>query len=117
MLLELRTVGRKTPRDGRLDVGDTTYRRLAIISALSARVGEATAPARLERMPCSRCEAHAASAGEHLFLVSEVFKGLVPGETCVVELQDDGVTVEVARPHPLDPTTPPAAPPPPEARA
>jgi hypothetical protein len=104
MILEVRQVGRKTPSDGRLDLSPSTFRRLEIIgAALRGRVGDVTAAATLERRECSRCATHTEGAGEHLFLSSEAFKALVAGEHCVVALTEDGVTIEVARPHPLAP--------------
>ncbi|MBL8962039.1 MAG: hypothetical protein JNJ98_19405 [Gemmatimonadetes bacterium] len=104
MLLEVRAVGRKTPQDGRLDISESTFRRLTIIGdRLQGRVGESVAPATLERRACQRCSTHAESGGEHLFVVSEAFRSLAPGEHCVLELADDAVTIEVSRPHPLSP--------------
>lgn len=104
MLLEIREIGRKTPMDGRLDITPGTFRRLQIIGdALHGRVGEDRAPARLDRMACRKCTTHGEDGGEHLFIVSDVYRGLVAGESCVIELADDAVTVEVSRPHSLTP--------------
>lgn len=104
MLLEVRSVGRKTPQDGRLDISETTFRRLRIIGdRLQGRVGESAAPATLERRACQRCTDHGEGGGEHLFVVSDAFRTLVPGEHCVLELAEDALTVEVSRPHPLSP--------------
>ncbi len=105
MLLEVRAIGRKTPRDGRLEVSDTTFRRLSIVPALTARVGDSCAPAVLERLSCTRCAHHEGEAHDHPFVTSELFQSLVPGEHCAVELI--GNELVVSRPHPL---TPQAAP-------
>lgn len=102
MLLEVRTVGRKVPRDGRLEVSEVTYRRLASLGpVLRGCVDGEVAPATMERMPCGACQGAPTGGHEHLFIRSEVFQRLAPGATCVIELAADGVTVEVARPHPL----------------
>jgi hypothetical protein len=107
MLLEIRSVGRKTPQDGRLDISEATFRRLGIIGErLQGKLGESVAPATLERRTCQRCAAHAEEGGEHLFLVSEVFRALSPGEHCVLELAADTITVEVSRPHTLSSSAP-----------
>lgn len=106
MLLEVRAVGRKTPGDGRLEITETTYRRLSIIGdTLAGRVGEVRAPAVLERMTCSRCQDPGAEGPHtHPFLRSEAFRHLVAGEHCAIELMGD--EVHVARPHSLDPDAP-----------
>ena len=104
MLLEIRLVGRKTLLDGRLDITESTFRRLRIIGdRLQGRVGDSAAPATLERRACQRCTDHGEGGGEHLFVVSEAFRALTPGEHCVLELAEDAVTIEVSRPHPLSP--------------
>ncbi|MBK8248984.1 MAG: hypothetical protein IPK85_16525 [Gemmatimonadetes bacterium] len=97
-------MGRKTPLDGRLDITETTYRRLRMIGdRLQGRVGDSAAPATLERRSCQRCATHGEGGGEHLFVACEAFRALVPGEHCVLELAEDAVTIEVSRPHPLSP--------------
>lgn len=100
MILEVRTVGRKTPGDGRLEITDATRRRLAIVPALRARVADDEYPATLEVLSCDRCTG--TGHHEHHFVRSDAFRSLVAGESCVIELHVDGV-VEVARPHPLLP--------------
>ena len=99
MILEVRTVGRKTPGDGRLEVSEATYRRLAMDGALMAHVGDAEATATLERMPCTCGRGHD-GAHEHTFVRSGVFRHLAAGETCVIDLVAPGQLV-VASPHPL----------------
>ncbi len=102
MILEVREVGRKTPGDGRLEVSEASFKRLRLDEGrLVARVGDVTAPATLERMPCT-CGKGAGQAHDHLFVRAEVFRSLVAGESCVLDLLPDG-TLEVARPHPLEP--------------
>ena len=102
MILEVREVGRKTPGDGRLEVTEASFRRLTLeASRLVARVGDHTSPASLDRMPCT-CAKGEGGAHEHRFVRAEVFRTLVAGESCVLDLLADGV-LEVARPHPLEP--------------
>lgn len=103
MILEVREVGRKTPGDGRLEITPTSYRRLCLVGdALVVRVGEEQAPASIELVPCTCARGAAAGTHEHAFVRSDVLRGLVPGETCVLDLLETGEVV-VARPHPLGP--------------
>lgn len=100
MLLEVLTVSRKTPSDGKLEITAETARRLAPFAArLQVTVGEQRAPATVMRMRCI-CEKRAGEAHEHQFLASEVMRALPPNETVVLELSPDG-EILVARPHPL----------------
>jgi hypothetical protein len=105
MILEIREIGRKTPGDGRLEITEASWRRLRMEgSRLRAVVATASAAATLERMACT-CGRGGPSGHEHTFVRSDVFRGLVPGETCVLDLGADG-TLEVSRPHPLGPGEP-----------
>ncbi len=101
MLLEVRAVGRKTPQDGRLEVSEPVYRRLAILARpLLGRVDAHEATATLDTLSCAKCAGHEAGHLHH-FIQSEVFRALAPGEHCVITLLDDGRTIDVARPHPI----------------
>jgi hypothetical protein len=100
MILEIREVGRKTPGDGRLEVSETTFRRLSMERELKARVGDAQASAMLERMTCS-CDAGHGESHAHLFVRSDAFRQLVAGETCVLEITTPGM-LTASRPHPLE---------------
>jgi hypothetical protein len=100
MILEVRTVGRKTPGDGRLEVSELTQRRLRIVGQLRARVGDDEQPAALDALSCDRCSEREHHV--HHFLKSDAFRALAAGESCVIELHANGV-VEVSRPHPLAP--------------
>lgn len=101
MILEIRDVGRKTPGDGRLEISDATFRRLSMEQDLKATVGEVRGSAMLERMSCT-CGAGHGESHAHLFVRSDAFRHLVPGETCVLELTSPGHLL-AARPHPLAP--------------
>ncbi|MBK9979157.1 MAG: hypothetical protein IPP20_14785 [Gemmatimonadetes bacterium] len=103
MLLEVREVSRKTPRDGRLEVTGDTARRLAVFGAtLPVEVDVQRGEVTLEVMAC-QCEKGGGAAGHtHHFVSSALFTSLLAGETVVLELLD-GPLLAVARPHPLRP--------------
>lgn len=100
MLLEVRTVGRKTPGDGRLEITPATGRRLQMEGAvITTMVGERTGIAAVEVMPC-HCGRGPEGAHEHWFVTSELYRELQAGETCALELETGGRLI-VARAHPL----------------
>jgi len=110
MLLEIRTVSRKTPADGRLEITPESARRLSPFAAhLTVRVGDdevTRGEVQLTAMSCT-CDKGGGGAGgaggaghEHHFLASDLFRALSPGETVVIELVARG-EIHVARPHPL----------------
>jgi hypothetical protein len=103
MLLEVREVSRKTPRDGRLEITGETARRLAPFGAtLPVEVDLQRAEGALEVMAC-QCEKGGGLAGHtHHFVRSSLFAALTVGETVVLELLE-GPVLAVARPHPLHP--------------
>lgn len=102
MVLEVREVSRKTPRDGRLEISATTARRLASLGHFAVEVGLQRAPGAIEALAC-QCEKGGGASGHvHHFVQSALFTALAPGETVVLELLDEGV-VSVARAHPLRP--------------
>jgi hypothetical protein len=107
MILEIREVSRKTPRDGRLEISGETARRLgALAPPLPLLVGEASGAAELEAMECT-CGKGAATPGgaphRHHFVRSPLFMQLTEGESVVLEL-DAGDRLHVARPHALRPS-------------
>jgi hypothetical protein len=100
MLLEIRTVGRKTPDDGKLEVSDQTAQRLAILGdTISVRVGSQNGSAMLSSMRCS-CGKGAAAGHRHHFLEAELFRTLRVDQSVAIELID-GDTIEIALPHDL----------------
>lgn len=103
MLLEVRSVGRKTPLDGRLEVTPATARRVALLGTpVSLLVGESAGLLTVESMPCG-CAREAVSGGgahEHHFLTAALFRNLLAGETVCIELLENG-TVTVSRSHEL----------------
>jgi hypothetical protein len=101
MLLEVRSVGRKTPKDGKLEVTVETARRLRLLgTTLPLVVGAQTSVALVESMPCG-C-ARGGAGHEHYFVSSELLRQLPEGETVCLEITAGGV-LEIARPHALEP--------------
>ena len=96
MLLERRTVSRKTPRDGRLEITPESAARLAALGAEFALAsGGETGRGRLEAMPCG-CAKGAGGGHVHHFVESPLLMALVPETTVLVELDDRTGTVRVA---------------------
>ena len=98
MLLERRTVSRKTPRDGRLEISAESAARLAALADdFAVTTGGAMGRGRLEAMPCG-CAKGAGGGHVHHFVESPLLMALVPESTVVVELDESGgaPTVRVA---------------------
>ena len=95
MHIDRRTVSRKTPRDGKLEISPAAAARLeaAAASTLSADWLGATAPAALVSMTCT-CGA-GDGTHEHRFLQSEVFRSLPVGQQVDLTLDSDTVRVAV----------------------
>lgn len=104
MLLEVREVSPKTARDGRLELTESSHRRLRIVPApLPVLVGDAQGEGTLIDMACSCAKGGEGSGGHrHYFLQCSLFSDLPAGETIVIELLD-GKTLMIARPHALRP--------------
>jgi hypothetical protein len=95
MLLERRTISRKTPADGRLEI---TKRAAAKCEALGpsfhVELGDIRDRARLGTMACAcRGVEH---PHVHYFIESEAFKELVPGAEVDLELDAARKTIRVA---------------------
>lgn len=94
MLLERRTVSRKTPGDGRLEISRATADVIAprgerLTTECQGRLAAAT----LVEMACS-CAKGAGGQHQHVFLQSDVFRTLEAGAD--VELRLDEVTGRVS---------------------
>jgi len=90
MLLERRTVSRKTPGDGRLEITKRAAARLEDVGArLELDVGGERTVATLGTMRCT-CRG-AENPHEHYFLESTALKRLTPGADVDLELGADGV--------------------------
>lgn len=98
MLLEIRTVGRKTPLDGKLEIAAATARRLqGAGSALPLEVGARRDVATVVTLTCSKCARAAEGAHEHWFVESAILRDLTVGEAWALELTENG-TLRLAPP-------------------
>jgi hypothetical protein len=94
VLLERRTVSRKTPGDGRLEITRRAAARLEELGdRLELDVGGERAAATLGTMACT-CRG-AENPHEHYFLESPALKRLTPGAEVDVELDADARIVRV----------------------
>ena len=86
--VESRTISRKTPGDGKLEITKTAAEKLESLgTAFAVRVHERDGDATLGTMPCTcRGDDH---PHVHYFVQSELFRSLVPGSS-VDLLVDDG---------------------------
>lgn len=90
MLIEQRTVSRKTPLDGMLEISAAAARHLLTLGAsfpLRTMGGEANA--RLNQMSCTCAKAGTPGRHLHYFVESDVLRALAPGTEVRVQLDDD----------------------------
>jgi hypothetical protein len=88
VLLEIRTVSPKTPRDGKLEILPETADRLARLGEEFPIVsGGGTSTARLSTMACT-CEQAAGAPHVHSFVESVLLKVLRPGTQVHIELDE-----------------------------
>jgi hypothetical protein len=90
-VLEVRTISRKTARDGKHEISEATASRLrALASPLSVVVDGVADRGIVASMPCTcRPEAH-----EHWFIEAGALRSLEPGREATTSLASDG-TVDV----------------------
>jgi hypothetical protein len=94
MLLERRTVSRKTPADGKLEITEQAARRIERLGEpFVIDVSGVTAPGKLDTFACT-CRG-AEKPHVHYFLQAERLKALSPGSGVDVELDDAGRRVIV----------------------
>lgn len=87
MFLERRTVSRKTPVDGKLEISKKAAQRLSSLdSLLMLELAGKRAPARLATMACT-CRA-SDTPHEHQFVDSELLKTLVAGAEVELNLDE-----------------------------
>ena len=89
MLLERRTVSRKTPGDGRLEITKQAAARLQDLGELRLDVDGERATATLGTMTCT-CRG-AEKPHEHYFLESAALKRLTPGAEVGLEIEAGGL--------------------------
>jgi len=100
MLLEQRTVSRKTPRDGRLEITAESAARLAALgSDFALSRGDAEGRAHLHSMPCgcAKGTSDATNGHVHHFVESPLLMALVPETSVLIELEEATETVRVVR--------------------
>ena len=96
MIHENRTVSRKTPRDGKLEISPTAASVVAGFgNEFDLETGGRAARARLIGLPCMCTNAAADGAHVHFFLESEPLKGLAPETVVRVEIETDAKRVRV----------------------
>ena len=95
MLLDERTVSRKTPLDGRLEVSAAAADRLAALGDEFAVVSAGReGRGRLRSLACT-CAQGAGGGHAHHFVESPLLAQLIPGAAVRVELDERGPTVRV----------------------
>lgn len=94
MLLERRTVSRKTPRDGKLEISPGTEAALTPLgSSLTVAWQGREAPASVARMSCT-C-AKGTGQHQHVFLESELFRALDAGSEVDLALDEGSARLAV----------------------
>ena len=99
MLLERRTVSRKTPGDGKLEISRATADAVASLrKRITTEWRGETGTATLVEMTCS-CAKGAGGQHQHLFLQSDVYRTLEAGADIELRLDEatDCVSVTPAR--------------------
>ena len=91
-VLEVRTVSRKTARDGKHEISPDTAARLRTLAMpLNVIVDGVRDRGSVASMPCTcRPEAH-----EHWFIQSEALRALEAGREATTSLTADGTTVDI----------------------
>lgn len=91
-VLEVRTVSRKTARDGKHEISPDTAARLQTLALpLNVLVDGVRDRGSVASMPCTcRPEAH-----EHWFIQSEALRALEAGREATTSLAADGTTVDI----------------------
>lgn len=95
MLLDERTVSRKTPLDGRLEISASAAERLAGLGDEFALVSaEREGRARLRTLACT-CAKGAGGGHVHHFVESPLLARLTPGAAVRVELDESSPAVRI----------------------
>jgi hypothetical protein len=87
MLIEQRTVSRKTPLDGRLEISESSAERLGLLGeTFSVRTAHGSGRARLQAMTCTCAKSDSRGEHVHHFVESELLRALEPGASVRIEL-------------------------------
>jgi hypothetical protein len=88
MVIEQPTVSRKTPLDGRLEISESTVRRLAPLGeTFTVRTAHGSGEARLHAMTCTCAKSGITGQHVHHFVESAVLRALEPGARVRLELE------------------------------
>jgi hypothetical protein len=98
MIRENRTVSRKTPRDGKLEISPVAASVVAAFGhEFDLETADGPARARLVGMPCTCAKATAQGAHVHYFLESEPLKSLTPESVVSIEIEEGERRVRIGR--------------------
>ena len=87
MLIEQRTVSRKTPLDGRLEISESSAEQLARLGeTFSVRTAHGSGQARLHAMTCTCAKSGSTGRHVHHFVESDLLRALEPGARVRIEL-------------------------------
>ena len=96
MIRENRTVSRKTPSDGKLEISPVAASVVAAFGHdFEIETGDGPARARLVGMPCTCRKANASGAHVHYFLESETLRSLTPESVVRIEIEEGEQRVRV----------------------
>ena len=88
MLIEQRTVSRKTPLDGRLEISESSAEQLARLGeTFSVRTARGSGQARLHAMTCTCAKSGSTGQHVHHFVESDLLRALEPGARVRIELE------------------------------
>jgi len=89
VLIEHRTVSRKTPLDGRLEISESTVAHLEpLCTTFRVRTAHGEGSARLQAMTCTCAKSESSGQHVHHFVESDVLRALEPGERVRLELDE-----------------------------
>jgi hypothetical protein len=89
VFIEQRTVSRKTPKDGKLEISAAAAARLgALGESFTLRTDSSQGRAQLHVMSCTCDKGTASGAHLHHFVESEILRALEPGTDVRVALDD-----------------------------
>jgi hypothetical protein len=87
MVIEQRTVSRKTPLDGRLEISEAAVSHLAPLGAsFRVRTAQGEGEGRLHEMTCTCANSERTGQHVHHFVESDVLRALEPGASVRLEL-------------------------------
>jgi hypothetical protein len=87
MLIEHRTVSRKTPLDGRLEISESAVAHLEPLGeTFWVRTAQGDGEARLYEMTCTCAKSGSTGQHVHHFVESDVLRALEPGTSVRLEL-------------------------------